>query len=211
MNHRQVASLADQFDTEVRRALGLIAATERVRASNPNTQVKHEFSIYRIELIYELAYLRIFVFWEQFLEESLVRYLCGYSNVNGQQVPISGAYERRIEDARNRIKRGRQFLLWHDPQRVANRARGYITGGTHETIISSNLPDLQHFANIRHRIAHLQEDARVKFELSSMSLCGRRFRGARPGKLLRYWFSSTERWVDKIALDLVNLAKQITP
>ncbi len=75
---REVASLADQFGAEVRKALGLIEATEKVRSSNPSAQVKHEFSIYRIELIYELAYLRIFVFWEQFLEESLIRYLCGY-------------------------------------------------------------------------------------------------------------------------------------
>lgn len=209
--NREVASLADQFGAEVRKALGLIEATEKVRSSNPSAQVKHEFSIYRIELIYELAYLRIFVFWEQFLEESLIRYLCGYSNANGRQLLSSGSYDRRIEDARNRIKAGRTFLLWHDPQGVVNRVRGYIAGGIHETVINSNLPDLQHFANIRHRIAHLQEDARLKFDRSSMSLCGKRFRGARPGRLLRHKFSSTERWVEKIGLDLLHLAKQITP
>lgn len=208
---RPVASLADQFGVEVRKALDLIEATEKVRSSNPSAQVKRDFSIYRIELIYELAYLRIFLFWEQFLEESLVRYLCGYENAHGRELLTSGVYDRRIEDARNRIRRGRSFLLWHNPQEVVNRARGYIASGTHETVINSNLIDLQHFANIRHRIAHLQEDARRKFDTASMRLCGKRFHGARPGKLLRHKFSPTVRWVEKIGGDLLNLAKQITP
>lgn len=208
---RQVASLADQFGVEVRKALDLIEATEKARSSNPSAQVKRDFSIYRVELIYELAYLRIFIFWEQFLEESLVRYLCGYENAHGREVLTTGAYDRRVEDARNRIKRGRAYLLWHNPQEVVNRVSGYVVGGMHETVINSNLIDLQHFANIRHRIAHLQEDARRKFDTASMRLCGKRFQGARPGKLLRHKFSATERWVEKIGMDLFNLAKQITP
>jgi hypothetical protein len=210
MSH-QVTPLADQFGVEVRKALDLIEATEKVRSSNPSAQVKRDFSIYRIELIYELAYLRIFLFWEQFLEESLVRYLCGYENVHGRAALISGVYDRRIEDARTRILHGRSYLLWHNPQEVVNRASGYISSGTHETVINSNLIDLQHFANIRHRIAHLQEDARRKFDTASMGLCGKRFQGARPGKLLRHKFSPTQRWIEKIGLDFLNLAKQITP
>lgn len=206
-----VTHLAGRFHLEVTKALELIDAAENVRASNPDVQARRDFSIPRLELIYELAYLRVFVFWEQFLEESLVRYLCGYMNAHGRQVLTAGSYERRIEDARNRLLGSNNYILWHNPQTVINRARGYVASGLHETIVQSNLVDLQHFANIRHRIAHEQADARRKFDTASMSLCGRRFQGARPGKLLRQKYSPTSRWIEKIGNDLHNLAKQIVP
>src|SRR5712672_2619521 len=34
----------------------------------------------KLELLYELAYLRFFIQWEVFLEQSFLRYLCGYSS-----------------------------------------------------------------------------------------------------------------------------------
>jgi hypothetical protein len=72
---------------------------------------------------------------------------------------------------------------------------------------------LEVFAAVRHRIAHGQEDARRKFDLATMNLCGKRYRGSRAGKFLRDWDTSTAvslRWLESMATGLEGLSSQIT-
>ena len=78
-------------------------------------------------------------------------------------------------------------------------------------VIASNLSRLEQFAAIRHRIAHAQEHARIQFDLATMSLAAKRYKGARPGRFLRDWESPSRRWLDAIADELKYLSVQITP
>jgi hypothetical protein len=213
---RQVAFLASQFRDEVDKALEIVRAIERVRFSLPSAPtIQRDLTSHRIELIYELAYLRIFLFWENFLEESFERYLCGYANSTGRQTLISGSFYKRTTDANQAIRAfeggRRQYVLWHSADRVVARSQNFFRRGQHEIVINSNLSRLRDFSYIRHRIAHLQDDARRKFDRASMTVCGRRFIGAKAGKLLRYKSSPTERWIEVIARELSNLAGQIAP
>jgi hypothetical protein len=213
---RQVSFLAAQFNDEVDKALEIVRAIERIRFSVPSVPtIRKDLTSHRIELVYELAYLRIFLYWENFLEESFERYLCGYENSAGRQTLNSGAFHRRTTDATNAIRAfeggRRPYVLWHSADRVVTRSQYFFNGGRHEIVINSNLSRLRDFSNVRHRIAHLQDDARQKFDRASMTICGRRFLGARAGKLLRHKSSPTERWIHVIARELCNLAGQITP
>jgi hypothetical protein len=78
--------------------------------------------------------------------------------------------------------------------------------------LQSSAARLAMFAAIRHRVAHGQDDAKQKFNQATMFLCGRRYRGARPGSFLRDWDTSSQpnrRWLEVISLELANLARQI--
>jgi hypothetical protein len=104
-----------------------------------------------------------------------------------------------------------QYRLWHNPTQIIARCHGFIVNGYHETVVSSNLARLNHFAAIRHRIAHAQSHARAQFDHATMNLAAKRYKGGRPGKFLRDWESPSRRWLEGIADELKHLANQITP
>src|SRR2546427_472886 len=81
---RRMPQLQALFATETDRALGLAEAGERIRAVSHSGSVgRTELSISRLEAMYEMAFLRIFLLWEDFLEQSFLRYLCGYASSTG--------------------------------------------------------------------------------------------------------------------------------
>jgi hypothetical protein len=198
----------------VDRALALAQAGETVRARLLGTALSGELSLFRLQLMYEMAYLHIFVNWESFLEESFVRYLCGYTSTTGQATTVTGSYARDIAAARGLLVGGRRFILWHGAQHVIDRSRQHFRLGGHEKVISSNLSRMEWFAAIRHHIAHKHPDARQAFDTACINLAGRRFHGSRPGAFLRENVIASgvkARWLAVIGNELASLANQIVP
>jgi len=212
---RQMPALALSFRTQKDEALGLAEAAERIRvsvASSPS--LRQELTLNRIHLIYEMSFLRFFALWETFLEESFLRYLCGYVNSNGPQTLLTSGTSKNLHDAKALLFGNRQFLLWHNPKQVTDRCKSYFHRGLHDAVISSSHARLEWFSSIRHRIAHDQDDAKNKFDLACINLCGRRFSASRPGPLLREWTTvggQRTRWLNAIGNELCDLADQITP
>src|SRR5690606_29504570 len=107
--------------------------------------------------------------------------------------------------ARAMLYGGQDYLLWHNPAHMIKRGRRFFISGRHENIISSFQASLDAFARIRHRIAHDQLDARIKFDAAAMTLAGRRYPGSRPGMLLRDWTTfngARVRWLERIGDEL---------
>src|SRR3954468_2679348 len=99
---RQMPPLALRFAGAVTRAAGIAEAGEIVRASaTPGSVVQRELRVSRLEALHEMAYLRIFVEWELFLEEAFFRSQCGY--VSSLYAPVFAAGQQRqktLADAR---------------------------------------------------------------------------------------------------------------
>jgi hypothetical protein len=91
--------LAVQFRQRVSEALALARAGDMAAATPLGAPLRSEWHVARVELLYELAYLRIFVEWELFLEQTFLRYLCGYVSIGGH-IYTSGRWFLR--DATNR-------------------------------------------------------------------------------------------------------------
>lgn len=202
------------FSGEADRALGLPRAAELIRVTaGPGSVASRELYPARLESIYELSYLKVFVRWEDFLEASFLRYMCGCLSSQGQATMVGGVpYYPSLVSAQAALLGGQQYLLWHGPQVVLARVRRHVVNGTHETIIAAAQANLSDFAAIRHRIAHGQADARIKFDLATMSLVGRRYPGARAGRFLRDWDTSITppvRWLESITPRLTALAGSI--
>jgi hypothetical protein len=208
--------LAAGFGMAVTAAVGIAEAGEIVRAlSSPRGRIQQELSAPRLEALHEMAYLRIFVEWEQFLEATFLRMMCGYeSSLYVPSFAPGRGRQGTIAAAQAALFGGRDFLLWHNPGRVRDRGSDWFVRGPHELVVGSNLTRLEWFASVRHRVAHASEDARRKLDAATIGLAGRRYRGSSAGRFLRDWDASASppaRWLHSIGDELSNLARQISP
>jgi len=205
---RQMPGYTAVLRQRVASALALAQAGEVAAQSS----ARAHWHVARIEYLYEISFLRVFVEWEVFLEQTFLRYLCGYQSSRGVFPAATGNHCPSLAQAETLIFGTRGFTLWHDPTRVVNRSRGHLQGCPHEVVIQTSIPRLESFAAIRHRVAHGQDDAKTKFDRATMLLSGRRYRGARPGRFLRDWDTTSnprQRWIEVISLELAGLANQI--
>lgn len=210
---RILPPLAAEFRRKVLAASSVARAGDLAATAPIGTSIRTAWHVSRVELLYELAFLRIFIEWEVFLERTFLRYLCGYRSRSGAAfAPTSGRYCSSISSAQTLILGNRSYLLWHSPTSVATRARAHLALSPHETVITSATSQLTHMAAVRHRIAHGQEDAKAKFDAATMALVGRRYIGARAGRFLRDWDRSVApnvRWLEALSNELASLATQI--
>jgi hypothetical protein len=211
---RRMPGLAAEFASHVAEAVRLAEIGEVARAeSAPKSRTRESLHYRRLELLYELAYLRIFVSWELFLEQAFFRYLCGYISLAGSGVLLPGrVFSSNLAAAELAILGANQYFLWHNPTRVVNRARQFFTQSPVQDVVASNQSRLEGLAHIRHRITHAQTDARNKFDIATMAIAGRRYPGSRPGAFLRDFDGSATtptRWVQTLGKELQALAAQI--
>jgi len=195
-------------------ASALAEVGETLHATAPVGSVaRRELTPRRLEALYEMAYLRMFIAWESFLEESFLRFICGYRGPAGQPVLRQPALPR-IEAARLAVLGGHDFVSWASPIAVEQRARQYMQNSWHEQVLQAARARLRCFVAVRNRIAHGSEYARTQFDHSTMQLAARRFRGAVPGAFLRSWNAAAlpqERWLSTIGSELKLLSLQVVP
>jgi hypothetical protein len=203
-------ALSRELNRHVNRSLALVAFGETARMFRPPPGRVWVHPT-RLEALYELAYLRIFVAWESFLEESFLRVLCGFATPGSGHTLRNRPY-RRLDDARGAVLGTYDYVSWWSPNKVRDRSRKFVTNGPHELVIASSGSRLEWFKNVRHRVAHAGEFARRQFDSATTGLVGRRYRGADAGRFLRDWVPGVtpqERWLSSIARELEALSAQI--
>lgn len=186
---RALPPLADELARQILQAEDFVSRLEnaenRLKRLEPTGPV---ITLTALELAYELAYLRVFIAWEAFLEQTFIRLLCGYTHSRGQE-PLAAniTYAKTIEDATKLVLNGRDYILWHDPNKVLRRAQNFFVNGRFEITLASSSTRIGWYSAIRHRIAHSQDHAKFQFDAATMRLSARRYRGGRPGRFLRDW------------------------
>lgn len=209
---RRMPRLLGQLEAAIDKALAIAQAGEIIRAQLPaGSKVRRELGPSRLEALNELAYLRIFIAWESFLEDSFLHYLCAFENSSGPLALLKPRFHT-LDDARKDMLQGSDFVSWYSPTKIVKRSQRYANRGPHELVIVSSQARLEWFAAIRGRIAHSSRHARDEFDKATLGLVGRRIRGGNSGLFLRSpEVNSGERWLVAIAAELKNLAAQITP
>jgi hypothetical protein len=208
--------LASRFADGVKAAAGIAEAGEILRSgARKGSVVYRELRLSRLEALHEMAYLRIFVAWEVFLEATFLRTQCCYETPLYTPTFAAGkARQPSLAAAQLALYAGQQYLLWHNPNSTVARAREWFISCPHEHVILSNVSRLEWFAAARHAIAHGSADALRKFDQASIGLAGRRYPGSSAGRFLRDWDQTVvppRRWLHSIADELVGLAGQIAP
>jgi hypothetical protein len=137
-------------------------------------------------MIAEIALVKLFISWEDFLEETFVRYLAGASSMGGRKPPrlvaVSGT------DAARRIlysNTSRGYLNWTNAGEIVKRAEAYFRDGEpYSTPIRSITSEIDEMTVIRNRIVHESDVARKKFSSLIRSKLGHGGRGMTPGRFL---------------------------
>lgn len=211
---RQMPALQAAFHRQVAQAMKLAEIGEVARVeAGAGSETRKQLHYRRVELLYELAFLRIFLAWEAFLEQAFLRYLCGYVSRHGSAIPQAGvSFSRTLAHAEVTVLAGKDYVLWHNPVRVADRCQRKFGRCPIETVVRSSTARLEALAAVRHRIVHAQADARLKFDTATMAIAGRRYEGSRPGAFLRDRdVSNTPAvpWLERLGQELQGLASQI--
>lgn len=100
---RGMPRLADDFCDSSAIAVGFAGAVENARISLGVKEAQRHLPVAKLELAYELAYLRVFTAWEDFLEQSFLRYLCGYMASHGQERLLVGRYYQNLTQAKTAL------------------------------------------------------------------------------------------------------------
>jgi hypothetical protein len=164
----------------------------------------------QIEQIAELCFLRIYLGWEGFLEDSFTRYMCGGRSISGF-LPRRFAAPPSLAHARNMlIGLGgvRRYTDWTNPGTVIERANLTFKGGKpFATPLSAATQDLTDMRVVRNCIAHRSEEALAKFYALILRRLGVAYK-FRPGRfLLRPIPGSPQLHIDYFA-DVVSILAQ---
>lgn len=214
-------ALAAEFTRDVQRTLALAHFAELALLDLPTgSAARRELTPIRVWAIYEMTYLRLFVRWEVFLEQTFLRLICDYSMPNpghgldGTPYALVGAPFRTLEAADLAVIGTHDFVSWARPDHVIDRSRTFLTDGPHDLVLSSVRVRMRWWGDVRNRVAHSSQHARRLFDVATVSIAGGRYPAASPGRFLRDWNVAAtpgERWLWTFASELTGLAQQIAP
>jgi len=116
-----------------------------------------------IEMVTELAFLRILLAWENFLEESFIRYMVGGKSPSGF-CPVCTVTAPTLNKALEIICGDKQYVQWVSASEVIRRAERFFRDGEpYKNALESALTDLNELNTIRNRIAHRSKSSKKKF------------------------------------------------
>lgn len=156
---RSTDFLGVTLQDKISATLGLVELLEQNKENAKGSY--WSISLPAIETFHEVAFLRIFGYWESFLEQLFFRLMCGYETSHGpESLPAGKKYFRSIQDASLDAHGSRNYLSWYVPSEIVGRSRKYFDGGNFEMTIASASTILADHSVMRHQISHVQ-DSRI--------------------------------------------------
>ncbi len=183
MQKVSLASVRAEFNNRLRSSVNVVDRLQDYRVREPNRA--RPLSPAERERLAEMAWIQLFLAWEEFLEETFVRYLVGARPPRGRR-PHPLIVVRSLEQARKLILgEGRSYLDWTEPNRLISRAELFFKDGEpYRTAIQSASLHLSRMKKIRNRIAHRSRTAEKKYEELLLELYGPGRRSRTPGHIL---------------------------
>lgn len=119
----------------------------------------------RRDSMIELAFLRSFLAWESFLEETFVLYLAGHKAPKGR-APSRYAFPPNLAVAMEWVvPEGQEYATWTVASRVAQRAERFFRNGEpYAPLLRRNQSILDESRTLRNAIAHASASTQLKFE-----------------------------------------------
>lgn len=154
-----------------------------------------KINYFQLEIITEFAFLRIFMAWEIFLEDSFLRYLVGTKSPSG--------YEPKLKiDCKNMViargilsPDGGKIIKWNSPSDIISRASKYFKDGEpYTTNLETISTYFQEMNTIRNRITHKSDESKQKFINFIRGKFGYGIRGITPGRFLLRKFNQNKNY-----------------
>lgn len=162
-------------------------ASVRPSPGRPTLHIKHSLRVS------ELAFMGMVSAWEDFLEQTTMRYLAGGKAGSGYapQLRLSACsdigHAYKVYSGMPKFDPTRDYLDWRVPTTVVDRAKVFFAGGhPYDGPLLLYAPRLKDALRLRDRSAHSSRKANDQFKEVARQLRGRALhQGYRVGDLLR--------------------------
>ena len=169
----RVGHVRNTFLTATDSAKSLFEALEGLAAIHPNA-AGSRLHPEQCRRIVELAFLGVVSAWEEFLEQTFVRYLAGAVADDGHAPPLRMGKASSIGHAYQLISGdpkydpSRSYSKFGDPSWVIGISKNYfVLGAPFATKLQPHQQILQEAVRIRNRVAHNSQKAREDFKRSA--------------------------------------------
>lgn len=161
-------------------------------------------------LIVELSFLKLYLAWEQFLEETFTRFMCGSITASGYS-PNRFVQPPTLKHAYSMVLEGKSFVDWTKISNIIRRARMFFEEGEpYVTAVGSASSELEEMRRIRNRIAHRSEHSVRLFKEVVRQRIGSIPKGMRPGRFLLYIDPNTNQsFLEEYSTLLLAIAQNI--
>ena len=165
MAHRKLSTTLTSLSRQLDQMEQLAAAAQQW-VSLPIPRGVPKFTVPHLEMVTEMAFLRAFLAWEAFLEESFILYLWGKAPPRQGCAPICYANPptRRVAEQIVVPRRG-GYADWSKLDNVIHRAERFFENGKpYSDALKSQQNKLQDIHTIRNAIAHSSAYSWEKFQ-----------------------------------------------
>jgi hypothetical protein len=177
--------LLSNFEQDLDRSIALVDTVRELRFPPSSGRQFPALPNFQVALIGELAFLRCFLAWENFLEEMFMAYAQGQAAPGGTVFPSYLSAPTQVKT--RAIVRGerRAFVSWADASQVTARAKMYFEDGEpFDTVLGTAGTALADMVTVRNRIAHRGGTAAEKFLTLVRQRLGSVQPGMSPGRFL---------------------------
>ena len=198
----KITPISKRFNSEVKKSFNLIKI---VYNRKPPLKPKYVF------LIVELSFLKIYLAWEQFLEDSFVRYMMGGTTKSGFKIR-SYVNPKNMVHAREIINEGRNYSKWDYDDVIRKTSHFFVNGGPYKRTLQPMFSYLKEMSDIRNSIAHGSNYSIERFKSIVRSKIKYAPPNITPGEFLLIIELETKKSFFQYYTDfLVDASKKIVP
>ena len=163
MARNRLLAVIDRFTSQVETAGRLIAAASDWHSIRKGHSARPISRTY-FESVVELSYMKGYLAWERFVEESFVLFLLGQT-ARVRSKPTRFVFPQNRKHAVELILQGQEFIDWTSAEDIKQRAYLFFKSGRpFAKPISAITHQLRNMKTIRNAIAHGSGQSREKFK-----------------------------------------------
>lgn len=197
-----VTSIRNRFNSEIEKSFTLIRVIANIK---PKLHQKYVF------LVVELSFLKVYIAWEQFLEDTFVNYIMGRKTRKGYKVK-SFVNPKNFIHAKGIINEGRNYSKW-DYDEVIRKSLLFLKNGyPYKNTLQPISNYLKEMSYIRNSIVHGSSHSMERFKSIVRSKIKYAPAKITPGEFLLKIESKTKKTFFQHYTDfVVDASKKIVP
>ena len=158
----KVQPLKNRFDKTTQQALKLVSDVKTLIKPPPAGPGHPGLPQFQLNLVYELAFVRCVLAWEDFLHSSMCAYLTGARGLGGKPSQPK-ARVSTLTTAEELLVGERDFLSWTGKRTVRERAGLWFENGEPYDTALKNFATYEELRKVRNRIVHRSASAQDQF------------------------------------------------
>lgn len=169
----------DSFEIQLIQAFDLIKSVKNVRSTLINS--RSQISQSELYEIVELSFIKIFIAWEEFLEDMFIRHLMPQKKSKIK----SYVHAQSLKHAYEIVKENKPYPDWTNKDEVVRKANIFFKDGApYKNVLNSINSDLDDIKTIRNSIVHMSNKSRDGFKSLVRKKMGGSPRGISAGMFL---------------------------